>query len=298
MASFALVVHPRRQSAKRGARDLASWLLDEGHEVCLAVADARDAGLEHLARPESEVHCGVDLMVSLGGDGSILHAVELVSEHDIPVLGVNYGILAYLAEVEPTDVRTSIGRWLEGDFSLNERMRLDVRVEQPDVSETVEDVPPASLSNSLGMGALNEVAVEKLDRGRSISLLLRINGKPFTGYTADGLVVSSPTGSTAYSFSLQGPVLSPELESLLVTPVATHSLFDRSLVLPPNAKVRVEVFDERPAVVAIDGRMLGSLHPGGYMECTASPHPAQLITFKERVFHDILKAKFGLGDEG
>ena len=284
----------------RGARDVASWLLQEGHKVCLADADAQAAGLEHLARPESEVHCGVDLMISLGGDGSILHAVELVSEHDIPVLGVNYGNLAYLAEVEPTDVRLAIGRWLDGDFALNERMRLDVRVEQPDVPKVLEDIPLASSApaDSLGMGALNEVAVEKFDRGRSISLLLRINGKPFTGYTADGLVVSSPTGSTAYSFSLQGPILSPELESLLVTPVATHSLFDRSLVLPPTAKVRVEVFDERPAVVAIDGRMLGSLHPGGYMECTASPHPAQLVTFKERVFHDILKAKFGLGDEG
>ncbi len=286
--------------ALRGARELATWLASEGHDVRLPESDAEAAGLQILAHPPSGFHNGLDLMVSLGGDGSILHAVHIVSDYGIPILGVNYGELAYLAEIEPRDVREAIRCWLDGDCRTQSRMRLSVHIEQPGTLEILPDMLPASsvARNSVGLAALNEVAVEKVDRGRSISLRLKINGRPFHGYRADGIVVSSPTGSTAYSLSLKGPVLAPELESLLVTPVATHSLFDRSLVLPPTYKVCIEVREERAAAVALDGRLLGSVHPGGFVECSASPHPARLVTFENRVFHDILREKFGLSDVG
>ncbi len=284
MASFALVVHPRRPPARRLAQELASWLQAEGHEVSLPGPDAHSADLEGLACDDAEVG-EADLVVSLGGDGSILRAVRLAADTGVAVLGVNFGQLAYLAEVEPGDARSAIGRWLGGDFGLVERMRLAVRVQ-----------PAPSSTSSAPLGALNEAVVEKLDRGRSVRLSLSVDDRFFTAYRADGLIVSSPTGSTAYSLSVGGPILAPTHQALVVTPVSPHSLFDRSLVLPPGTTIRIEVESEQPAALALDGVVCRVLQPGGVVECAASPHPARLVTFGHRDFDDILRSKFGLGD--
>ena len=284
MASFALVVHPRRPPAHRLAQELAAWLQAEGHEVRLPGPDARSAGLENLACDDADVG-QVDLVVSLGGDGSILRAVRLAADAGVAVLGVNFGQLAYLAEVEPGDARAAIERWLAGDFGIVERMRLAVRVRTA-----------GSTTSSAPLGALNEAVVEKLDRGRSVRLNLSVDDRFFTTYRADGLIVASPTGSTAYSLSAGGPILAPTHQALVVTPVSPHSLFDRSLVLPPDTTIRIEVESEQPAALSLDGDVCRVLQPGGVVECTASPRPARLVTFDHRHFDDILKAKFGLGD--
>ncbi|MCY3926042.1 MAG: NAD(+)/NADH kinase [bacterium] len=282
MARFALVVHPRRPPARLLAQELAAWLQAEGHEVCLPGPDARAAGLEQLACDDAEAGT-VDLAVSLGGDGSILRAVRLAADAGVAVLGVNFGQLAYLAEVEPGDARAAVERWLAGDFEIVERMRLAVRV----INAGEGASPP--------LGALNEAVVEKLDRGRSVRLSLSVDGRHFTAYRADGLIVASPTGSTAYSLSVRGPILAPTHQALIVTPVSPHSLFDRSLVLPPATTVRLEVTSEQPAAVSIDGDVCRVLQPGGVVECTASARPARLVSFGHRHFDDILKAKFALG---
>ena len=284
MATFALVVHPRRPPAHRLAQELAAWLQAEGHEVRLPGPDARSAELDGLVCDEADVG-EVDLVVSLGGDGSILRAVRLAADAGVAVLGVNFGQLAYLAEVEPGDARAAVERWLAGDFDIVERMRLAVRV----TNAGGDSASPA-------LGALNEAVVEKLDRGRSVRLSLSVDGRFFTAYRADGLIVASPTGSTAYSLSVRGPILAPTHQALVVTPVSPHSLFDRSLVLPPDTTIRIEVQSEQPAALALDGDVCRVLQPGGVVECTASPRPACLVTFGHRNFDDILKAKFGLGD--
>ena len=286
MACFVVVVHPHRPPARQVARELAAWLQADGHDVRLPGADARSAGLEDLTCSEAAA-AEADLIVSLGGDGSILRAVRLAGMRDgdaVAVLGVNFGQLAYLAEVEPADARSAVERWLRGDYRIDERMRLAVRVRNAG-----EEFSPAG-------EALNEAVVEKVDRGRSARLALSVDGRFFNAYRADGLVVASPTGSTAYSLSAQGPIVAPNHQALLVTPVSPHSLFDRSLVLPPAATIRIEVQGERPAALALDGDICRVLQPGGVVECTASSSPARLVTFGHRDFHDILKAKFGLGD--
>ena len=284
MASFALVVHPRRPPAHRLAQELAAWLQAEGHEVRLPGPDARSADLEGLACNDADVG-QADLVVSLGGDGSILRAVRLAADAGVAVLGVNFGQLAYLAEVEPGDTRSAIERWLASDFGIVERMRLAVRVRTA-----------GSSTASAPLGALNEAVVEKLDRGRSVRLSLSVDDRFFTAYRADGLIVASPTGSTAYSLSVGGPILAPTHQALVVTPVSPHSLFDRSLVLPPHTTIRIEVESEQPAALSLDGDVCRVLQPCGVVECTASPLPARLVTFGHRHFDDILKAKFGLGD--
>ncbi len=284
MARFALVVHPRRPPARRLAQELTAWLRAEGHEVCLPGPDAHSAGLEDLACDDTAVG-EADLVVSLGGDGSILRAVRLAADTGVAVLGVNFGQLAYLAEVEPGDARSAVERWLAGDFGIVERMRLAVRVRTAGGEEA-----------GAPLGALNEAVVEKLDRGRSVRLGLSVDGRQFAAYRADGLIVASPTGSTAYSLSVRGPILAPTHQALVVTPVSPHSPFDRSLVLPPDTTVGIEVESEHPAALSIDGDVCRVLHPGGTVECTASDRPARLVSFGHRYFDDILKAKFGLGD--
>ncbi len=144
--------------------------------------------------------------------------------------------------------------------------------------------------------ALNEGVVEKLESGHTVRLQVSIDGAPFTSYAADGLILSTPTGSTAYSLSARGPVLSPRLRALLLTPVSPHMLFDRSLVLDPTEALEVEVIGHRPAALSIDGQPAATLGQGDKVTVSPSANVARFVRFEGRRFHQILKAKFGLTD--
>ena len=157
---------------------------------------------------------------------------------------------------------------------------------------TIESDGPAGGS----WWALNEAVLEKPQPGRLARLDVVINGAPFTTYAADGVIVATPTGSTAYSFSARGPIVSPRLRCLLLTPVSPHMLFDRSLVLDADEELALVVSDDRPVLLTIDGRERGELEPGDVVRCTGGPRPARIVTFGPRDFHQILKAKFGLPD--
>jgi NAD+ kinase len=271
VATIAFVTHPIRDEARQLAEDAVAWLGGLGHDAAV-VEKADDVD-------------GADLAVSVGGDGTILRTVELVSPLGIPILGVNSGRLGYLTAVEPPALQSSLQRWLDGDFRIEERMTLAVTIDAP--------------SNGLPSGpriALNEAVVEKTSTGHTVHVSVCFDGTRFTTYAADGLIVATPTGSTAYAFSVRGPILSPSLRALLLTPVSPHMLFDRSLVLDAHVTVRLEVMDEREATLTVDGHELGRLSRGDGIECTAGPHPACFVTFGDRDFFRILKAKFGLAD--
>jgi NAD+ kinase len=143
---------------------------------------------------------------------------------------------------------------------------------------------------------LNEAVIEKDQPGRLVRLAVAINGAYFTTYAADGVIVATPTGSTAYSFSARGPIVSPRHRCLLLTPVSPHMLFDRSLVLGADEALQFEVTDGRPVVLTLDGVELGTLQPDDVVTCTGGPKPARIVTFGLRDFHQLLKAKFGLAD--
>jgi NAD+ kinase len=200
------------------------------------------------------------------------------------VLGVNLGNLGYLTEVEPAHLEDALARFLGGEHELARRMRMAVSVETADGASVTSGVRPA----------LNEAVLGKTPTGQMTRVLVIVDGEAFTTYSADGIIVATPTGSTAYAWSAGGPLVDPSHEALLLTPVAAHMLFDRSLVLPPSACIRLEVIDDRPADLSVDGRSLGPLHDGDAIVCTASPNPALLVTFGGRSFLGILKAKFGL----
>jgi len=199
------------------------------------------------------------------------------------LLGVNVGVLGYLTEVEPSDLDVALERWVTGQFDVEERMMLEVTVDAAGQPSHVHY-------------ALNEVVVEKQDAGHTVRLLPYINGVPFTPYAADALLVSTPTGSTAYSLSARGPVLSPRMRALLLTPVAPHMLFDRTLVLGDDEDITVEVQGHRRVSLAVDGQQAGVLSAGDRVHCGAAARRAHFVRFGRRDFHQILKAKFQLAD--
>lgn len=278
-----IVPHRDRPLAHELGRAASTWLRDRGLEVRVPAGDAGPAGLEDLAVDLDAFPNGLDLAISFGGDGTMLRTVDLVYEGGAAVLGVNVGQLGYLTEVEPSELDDALARLVAGEYEVDERMVLEVTV-------TTDG------SAAGRWWGLNEAVIEKDQPGRLVRLDVAINGAPFTTYAADGVIIATPTGSTAYSFSARGPIVSPRHRCLLLTPVSPHMLFDRSLVLGADEELRFEVTDGRPVVLTLDGRELGTLEPGDRVTCTGGPKPARIVTFGLRDFHQLLKAKFGLAD--
>jgi NAD+ kinase len=286
MTRVAIVAHRTNDDARKAAVDASEWLDAHGHEVWMVGEDA-----DHLEMPElagDDPADTADLVLSLGGDGTMLRAVGLLNGAPVPLLGVNLGRLGYLTEVEADQLAESLERFDAGPeagaWYLDRRMMLDVDVRDAD-------------GVALGRWcALNEAVVEKRTSGLTVHLQVLIDGEPFTSYAADGLIVSTPTGSTAYSLSARGPVVSPKHRAVLVTPVAPHTLFDRSLVLDPSETVEIQVRGDRDAAVVIDGHGRCHLTTGAIVRCEPSSKTADFVRFGGRHYHQVLKAKFGLTD--
>ena len=283
MATVGIILHHERDQAAELARDAAAWLRERRHAVRMPLHDAAIAGLTDVGSAEADFARGLDVAVSLGGDGTMLRTVDLVAAEDVPVIGVNVGQLGYLTEVEPAGMRLALKRFLAGSYDVEERMLLAVTVEAAGFDANVHL-------------ALNEAVLEKTPMGHTVRLGVSVDGETFTPYAADGLIVATPTGSTAYAFSARGPIVEPTHRCLLMTPVSPHMLFDRSLVLPPAATVRIEVLDDRAATLSVDGSNLGTLRPGGAVRATGARESARFVTFGPRDFLHILKTKFGLSD--
>ncbi|CAN5646408.1 NAD(+)/NADH kinase [soil metagenome] len=296
MALIGLVVHHERPQAAELAADAVTWLTDRGHEVRLPHLDAALAGVTELGSDDAELAVGLDVAVSLGGDGTMLRTVDLVAGSGVAVIGVNVGQLGYLNEVEPSGLRMALKRFLAGSYGIEERMRLAVTIDAPGADGAHGEATGEASDEVRAETALNEAVLEKTPMGHTVRLAVSIDGDFFTTYAADGLIVGTPTGSTAYAFSARGPIVAPKHRALLLTPVSPHMLFDRTLVLDPSATVRIEVCGHRPATLSADGRNLGDLREGDAIVCTGADEPARLVTFGPRDFHRILKAKFGLND--
>jgi NAD+ kinase len=278
-----LVPHRDRPLAHTLALAAAAWFEERGVLVRVPAPEADAAGMaSHASEPENFAD-GLDLVISLGGDGTMLHTVQLVYPAPVPIVGVNVGQLGYLSEMEPEELDPSLPRLLEGDFEVHERMMLSVEVDSSG---------PAAGT----WYALNEAVLEKQRAGHLIRLDVSINGTPFTSYAADGVVVATPTGSTAYSFSVRGPIASPALRCVFLTPVSPHMLFDRSLVLAEDEELDFVVAPARNVVLTLDGRELGELVGGDHVRCEAAPEPLRLVNLRPRDFHQILKTKFALPD--
>lgn len=279
----ALVAHHDRPEAPRRTGEIVEWLQARECTIWMPPADAAAVGRPELA--SDEPIGSAELVVTMGGDGTVLRAIGLLEGGPVPVLGVNLGHLGYLTEIEPPDALDALARVLDTapgeQWWLDERMMLDVE---------------GRGSMRGNWRALNEAVVEKHESGHTIRVVARLDGEPFTSYAADGLIVATPTGSTAYSLSARGPVVSPRHRALLLTPVSPHMLFDRTLVLDPTEVVELELLGTSVAELVIDGRQVARCLPGDVVTCRPSASTARFVRFSQYRYHQILKAKLGLTD--
>ncbi|MFM9086198.1 MAG: NAD(+)/NADH kinase [Acidimicrobiia bacterium] len=282
-----VVAHHDRPAVRDLVASMREWLEPRGHRMWMPVEDASAHGLTALGadRPAAEA----DLLVCLGGDGTILRAVHLLDGASVPILAVHVGTLGYLAEVEPSGTVEAMGAWLESPassgFRLDERMMLRVSVSRRDGGAPIQ------------WRALNEAVLERQQSGHTIWVDVAIDGAQFARYSADGLIVATPTGSTAYNMSARGPVLSPRQRAIVLTPVSPHMLFDRSLVLDEAEGLSLALVGTRAADLVIDGRRVATLEPGDAVACDRAPSRACFLRRGTPEFHQIVRMKFGLGDE-
>lgn len=248
-----------------------------GPENARVFADKLRASIESAGGTVAEDGAETpDMVLAVGGDGTVLAAAQHALAHDVPVLGFNLGTVGFLAEAEPENLDLVIGRLLAGDYEVAERMTVKATVDGDSAT------------------GVNDVVVEKVDSQRLIHLDVSVNDEHFLTYRADGLIVATPTGSTAYSFSARGPLVDPVLSALILTPVAAHSLFDRTLVLPGNSKLSIVVGRDRPVKVTVDKIDMGHLGAGRTVEIEQGVRPVGFVRFRPRPFPRLITDKFGL----
>jgi NAD+ kinase len=263
-------IHATRVEAAAFARRLADAVEARGHTV---VGDHVTARL--LGRP---VEAGdPEVVVASGGDGTVLAAVQKAMALDVPVLAFNLGTIGFLADAEPDDLDRVLDALGAGE--LVERRRMTIR---------------AVLNNGIEAVGINDVVAEKIESQRLVSLQVSIDGDPFLTYRADGLVAATSTGSTAYNFSAGGPLVDPRVEAVMLTPVAPHSLFNRTLVLPTSTRIRISVTANRPVRLSVDGIETGSLAEGGYVDIFCGERWARFLTMNLEAFPATVKHKFRL----
>jgi NAD+ kinase len=277
MARVGVVLHGADDEALRHAETLAKHLTSEGHSVVAPVEDSERTSELGCVEPQDFAN-GLDLAVSLGGDGTILRTVALLDGAEVNILGVNFGDLGYLTVIDPHELDDAVERCLSGDHDIEERMLV------------------SGTANGTTLHALNDIVVERAPGNTTVRIGVAIDGKRFTSYSADGLIVSTPTGSTAYALSARGPIVFPTHSALQITPVSPHMLFDRSLVLKPDSVIELTIEGHRGAVVSVDGNIMHSMEPGDTLVCTRSPHVARLVTFDTRDNLAVLKSKLGIAD--
>jgi NAD+ kinase len=286
--SVLVTAHTGRENAVRSAHLVAERLTAAGISVCTLAGELSYPGATQVPS-DSWAAEGVELIIVLGGDGSLLRAAELARPAGVPLIGVNLGHVGFLAEAEPDGLADTVNKVVARQYVVEERMTIDVTV-----------LSHRELIASTW--ALNEVTVEKAARERMVEVITEVDGRPLSRFGCDGVVCSTPTGSTAYAFSAGGPVVWPEVDALLMVPISAHALFAPPMVVSPQSVLAVELMvgnDASGAVLWCDGRRKVDLPSGARVEVRRGAQPvllARLDTSGARSgeFTDRLVAKFGL----
>jgi NAD+ kinase len=293
-----LVSHTARDEAVVATLESAAALLAAGITPVMTPEQLKDtkaiatgaalSTMEKVQELGSDVlEADLELAVVLGGDGTILKAAEIVRESQTPLLGINLGHVGFLAESEKNEIGSTIERVAKRDYLVKERLTLDVSVllEGKEVYRT---------------WALNEAAVEKSAREKMLEVVVEIDSRPLSSFGCDGIVMSTPTGSTAYAFSAGGPVVWPSVEALLLVPLSAHALFARPLVINPSSLLAVEVLQRSPGhgVLWCDGRRSTDLPAGARVEVRKSSKSVKLARLNQGPFTNRLVKKFSLPVEG
>jgi NAD+ kinase len=281
--SVGVCLKPDQPQLAGAVRDLQAWLVEHGLEVVLGPQAA--AATDSPVTQRSEVAEKVDLMIVLGGDGTLLAVARAIGSRPVPILGVNLGTLGFLAETSHDELFDALEEVLAGRYLVEARMRLDIEVERDG----------ACVGRFL---ALNDAVLARTALSRMVDLDVWADGSAVATYHADGLIVSTPTGSSAYSLSAGGPLVLPGVEAIVITPICPHTLAQRPLVLPQSCNVEVRHKDSRDGDVhlTVDGQVGSELHEGDLVRIRRSEHPTHLLVPPGRSRFDVMRAKLRWGE--
>ncbi len=273
---LALVLHPARESSAEIGAALAAAAAERGIE---AVAEEGDAARMPTVGVWDSSGPPGDIVVAIGGDGTVLEASHLSREWDLPLLGVNAGNVGFLAEVEPAQIAAALDRIAAGDYRISTRMTV-----------------AATMPDGRVVTGLNDLVVEKAISRQVVGIGIAVAGEELVEYRTDAVIVASPTGSTAYTFSAGGPLVDPEIQALILTAVAPHNLFGRPIVFGPEVRLDITITSDRAARANVDGRHHGDLRPGDTISVVRGPRPVRLIRLRPGNFASSVKEKFRLHD--
>ncbi len=259
---------------------LVQWLLERGHQPLLCQDLTALVGRQELARTGEQLRQESDLVVAIGGDGTILAAARMVGLHGVPILGVNLGTLGFLADIVPENMIMAMGKVQQDRYEIEERMLVKSRI------------GPRGRWDY----ALNDMVIDKGGFSRVIELQVHVSGHFVGSYTADGLIISTPTGSTAYSLSAGGPIVNPKMRALIATPICPHSLAVRPLIISPQESLAVQVIcDHGMATLTVDGQAGHRLRSGAVVTAVMAERTVKLVRVDSKSFYEILRTKLKWG---
>ncbi len=257
-----VLTHPKIPVSETLGAEIVEWLQERGVEVCTESSWDVEKITQHLE--------SLDILIALGGDGTLLRIARLAAAYSLPILGINLGRLGFLAEVSPDEWRSALKRVLDGDYWVEDRLmlRVETRRNGKPVGEAIE--------------GLNEAVVSRGGVARVVRITTEVNSSYLTTYVADGVIVSTPTGSTAYALAAGGPILAPELQNLVLIPIAPHLSLARPLVMPPTAVISLRVRTDHRAILTVDGQFYVDLEDGDRIIVAVSPNVASFIRLGPR----------------
>jgi NAD+ kinase len=278
MHSAGLVLHPRRDSAA-AVTAMLDWASNRGIEILGVKEEINRLDCAAIPVSPAELASRADLLVSLGGDGTMLRAMRMADGQRAPVLGVNLGKLGFLAEVDVPDLPHALSAIDDHKFTVEPRLAVDATLGDRKVT------------------AFNDIAVVRVPGDGSAVVAVRVAGHEFVSYAADAVIVATPTGSTAYSFSAGGPITSPAVEALLVTPAAPHSAYGRGVVLSVHDSVTLDILPTSGRLaVEVDGEVAGYVGPGDTIELCGRPSAARVVRLGMTTFYQRARRKLRLTD--
>lgn len=266
-------------------RQLTSHLNKRGIQVCAPEGADSLAGAGNISfLPESELGGSIDLLVAIGGDGNLLRATRCVAGHSVPLIGINRGRLGFLTDVKPDQMLAALDAVLDGDYLAEERLMLSARIRGKD-------------SDSGSLNALNDVVLQKSASGRILDFVTTVDGHYVNTHGGDGLIVATPTGSTAYALSCGGPIIRPDVAALVMVPICPHTLSDRPLVIQSSSKIVVQLPPGRDggADVTCDGEDLGSLDSTQSLEISTATETVTLLHPTDYNYYELLRSKLNWG---
>ncbi len=285
--TLGIIANLEKQEVKGIVLDLLIWLKQRGvnYIVESRLADHLKLSEKKIAQSEAENFCErCQIVVSFGGDGTMLSTARIIGKTGIPILGVKIGGMGFLAELAPEELYTSLENIIKGQYQIVERMVLEAEL------ETGQEITKYY--------ALNDFVLDKGAVSRVIRIQTFIEDEFLNTYIADGLIISSPTGSTAYSLAAGGPILLPSMEAIIINPICPHSLGARPVVIPGNKTIKVNVeFAPSEVTLSADGQIGKALVPGQSVKIKKADFPIKLVSYSGRSFYDLLRAKLNWGED-